>query len=216
MQKVKYKNQNIITYLLSFRIIVLLSNIIFQGIRYMSFGEKIYKIYFSLILAGLLNILINNIVISLIIGHMINYILNGQFYVLFRYLSNKRTMSRNALIEFISIIENYTRLFSPLDILVTGSFCRGKMTKSSDLDIRIYHKGDLISSLKAYTMATTLRFIGLFSKFPIDIYCFSDLTFLDKLNEIEIPVNFLENKYFLKKYPLSVNYKIQLEKLVIE
>lgn len=216
MQKVKYKNQNIITYLLSFRIIVLLSNIIFQGIRYMSFGEKIYKISFSLILAGLLNILINNIVISLIIGHMINYILNGQFYVLFRYLSNKRTMSRNALIEFINIIENYTRLFSPLDILVTGSFCRGKMTKSSDLDIRIYHKGDLISSLKAYTMATTLRFIGLFSKFPIDIYCFSDLTFLDKLNEIEIPVNFLENKYFLKKYPLSVNYKIQLEKLVIE
>ena len=216
MQKVKYKNQNLVSYFLSFKIIIIISNVIFQGIRYMSFGEKIYKISFTILLASLINIQFKNILVSLIISHLINYILNGQFYVLFRYLSNKRTMSRDALNKYISIIEKYIAIFEPIDILVTGSFCRGKMSKSSDLDIRIYHKGDLMSSLKAYMMATTLRFIGIFAKFPIDIYCFSDMTFLDKLDKIEIPVNFLESKVFLEKYPLSVNYKIQLENLIVE
>ena len=100
-------------------------------------------------------------------------------------------MSRDDLDDFISLVEKYIKIFKPLDVLVIGSFCRGKMSKTSDLDMRIYHKNDFISSLKAYMMATVLRFIGLWIKFPIDIFCFSDLKFLDKISKDEIPVNFL-------------------------
>jgi len=215
MPKLKYKDKSFISYLLSFRVIVFLSNIVFQGIRYMSLGEKIYKIFMTLIFTLILNTLLNNVLVSLIFAHLLNYIINGQFYVVFRYLSNSRTMSRDDLNKYILIIEKYINLFKPLDILGTGSFCRGKMGKSSDLDMRIYHKNDFLSSLKAYIMATVLRSIGLYTKFPIDVYCFSDLDFLDKLDKIEIPVNFLENELFLEKYPNSINYKKQLEKLII-
>lgn len=211
MPKIKYKEKDLIAKLLSLRLIVLLSNIIFQGIRYMSLGEKIYKISFTIVLTILLNFLIQNTFISLVIGHLLNYILNGQFYVVFRYLSSKQTMSRKDLDEFIGIVEKYIKVFNPLDVLVIGSFCRGKMSKTSDLDIRLYHEKDFVSSLKAYLMATTLRFFGLLTKFPIDIFCFSDLKFLDKIHKNEIPVNFLENKDFLKKYSHSVNYKTHLE-----
>jgi len=216
MPKVKYKDKSFLSYLLSFRLVVFLSNIVFQGIRYMSFGEKIYKISITIIFAMLVNFVIENIFISVIIGHLINYIVNGQFYVVFRYLSNKQTMSREDLDEYINLIEKYIKIFKPLDVLVIGSFCRGKMSKTSDLDIRLYHKSDLVSSLKAYIMATILRLIGLWIKFPIDIFCFSDLIFLEKIDKDEIPVNFLENKDFLKIYPMSNNYKAHLKKLELK
>ena len=145
-----------------------------------------------------------------------NYIANGQFYVVYRYLSSNQTMSREDLDKYIRLIEKYIKIFKPLDVLVIGSFCRGKMGKTSDLDIRLYHKNDLASSLKAYIMATLLRFIGLWVKFPIDIFCFSNLNFLEKIDKEEIPVNFSENKQFLIKYPTSTNYKNHLKGLELK
>ena len=89
------------------------------------------------------------------------------------------------------------------------------MGKSSDLDIRLYHNDSLLDALKAYFMATILRASGLFMKFPIDIFCFSDLNFLNKINNDEVPVNFLKNDSLLKKFPTSQNYKSHLKKLII-
>jgi predicted nucleotidyltransferase len=213
MPKIKYKNKSFLSYVLSLRVVVLLSNIIFQGIRYMSLGEKIYKLSMTLAFALIVYVFLDNILSSIIIGHLLNYILNGQFYVVFRYLSSKQTMSKEDLDEYIGLIEKYIKIYKPLDVLVIGSFCRGKMSKTSDLDIRLYHKNDFQSSLKAYLMATTLRFIGLWIKFPIDIFCFSDISFLDKISKDEIPVNFLRNDNILEKYTSSVNYKEQIDKL---
>ena len=215
MSKLKYKDTNILTKVLNLKLIVLVSNIVFQGIRYMSFGERIYKIAITILLALFVNGYIGNIFVSVVIGHLLNYILNGQFYVVFRYLSSKRTMSRKDLNEYVELLEKAIGLFKPKDILVIGSFCRGKMGKSSDLDIRLYHKDDFISSISAYIMATYLRFMGLILKFPIDIFCFSDLKFLDKLDKNEVPVNFLKNHKILKKYPTSVNYRPHLKVLKI-
>ncbi|MBT5491039.1 hypothetical protein HOK00_01655 [bacterium] len=179
----------------------------------MSLGEKIYKLSMTLAFALIVYVFLDNILSSIIIGHLLNYILNGQFYVVFRYLSSKQTMSKEDLDEYIGLIEKYIKIYKPLDVLVIGSFCRGKMSKTSDLDIRLYHKNDFQSSLKAYLMATTLRFIGLWIKFPIDIFCFSDISFLDKISKDEIPVNFLRNDNILEKYTSSVNYKEQIDKL---
>jgi len=216
MPKIKYKDKNILKQILSYSWVVLLSNLIFQGIRYMSFGEKIYKISITLILGLIFNLILNNIFISLAIAHFFNYILNGQFYVVFRYLSSKQVMSRKDLDEYIEFMKKEMTKFEILDLLVIGSFCRGKMSSTSDLDIRIFHKSDIISSLKAYLMATKLRYYGLLYKFPIDVYCFSDLSFLDKIKKDEIPVNFLKNKDFLKKYPLSVNIKDHMKVLELK
>ena len=182
----------------------------------MSLGERLYKISITVIFAILIYFVIDNFFISFIIGHLLNYILNGQFYVVFRYLSSKQIMSRVHLDEYIKIIERNITIFKPLDVLATGSFCRGKMSRHSDLDLRIYHSNDFIPSLRAYIMATTLRFIGLCKRFPIDVYCCSDLVFLDKLDKIEIPVNFLQNVEFLEKYPTSSNYIIHMEDLILK
>lgn len=215
MSKLKYQKKTLVHKFLNFKLIVFLSNIIFQGIRYMSFGEKLYKISVTLLLSLPFYFLFNNAYISIIIGHLLNYIFNGQFYVVFRYLSSKRTMSYGDLINYIVLINKLIKIFTPKDILIIGSFARGKMSKSSDLDIRVYHDSSFFNSLKAYFMATLLRAFGLIMKFPIDIFCFSDLVFLDKINKNEIPVNFLKNNMILNRYPTSNTYSKHIKTLEI-
>lgn len=178
MSKIKYSKKNILTILLNFKIIVLISNLIFQAIPYMTNGEKIYKISITLIFTFIINSSLNNIFLSFLIGHIINYIINGQFYVVYRYLSNNETMNKEKLYSYIIFIENVSDFFNPLDIIFTGSFATGQMSRQSDLDIRIYHKRGIINSLKCYFMATFLRLTAIFMKFPIDVYCFSNLSFL--------------------------------------
>ena len=115
--------------------ISLLSNVVFQGVRYMSFGEAVYKASFTIVLAILINLQLGSILLSLIVGHIGNYILNGQFYVVYRHYSSESTMTMGDLNEYISIINRYINLFKPLDVLVIGSFCKGRMKSTSDLDI---------------------------------------------------------------------------------
>lgn len=181
----------------------------------MSIGEKLYKIMVTLLLCLPFYFLIKNIYISLLLGHLLNYILNGQFYVVFRYLSSKRTMSYEDLNSYVALINKLIKIFSPKDVLIIGSFARGMMSKSSDLDIRLYHDSSFFNSIKAYIMATLLRACGLIMKFPIDIFCFSDLKFLNKINKNEIPVNFLNNDMILNCYPTSKNYNKHIETLKI-
>ena len=215
MTKQKFNNRGFIYKILNKKFFVFISNFIVQGLRYMSFGERIYKIFITLISSLIFYLILRYFYMSLLFGHLFNYIFNGQFYVVYRYLSPNRTMRYEDLINFIEIIRKLTKIYKPKDILIIGSFSKGKMGKNSDLDIRLYHNNSFIDSLKAYFMATSLRAYGLFVKFPIDIFCFSDLKFLEKINKDEIPVNFLRDNSFLKKYPKSENYKSHLKKLII-
>jgi predicted nucleotidyltransferase len=144
---------------------------------------------------------------------LLNYIINGQFYVVYRYLTSNEVITLDKLKDFLKEIEKNISIFKPLDVLIIGSFSRGKMSKTSDLDIRIYHKKDFISSIKAYIMATKLRFLGLIKQFPVDVYCFSDIKFMDKIRKDETPVNFLKNKDILKKYKNSPNIKEHMKRL---
>lgn len=211
MPKLKFSDKSIVARVLNIRALVLLSNIVFQGIRYMSFGERIYKIVLSLLLSVPCYLLIGDFLVAIACGHSINYIFNGQFFVAFRYLSSKQVMSKIDLIRFIKLIEGLARKFAVLDVLFIGSFCRGRMSSTSDLDIRIYHKSDLISCVKTYLMASLLRFYGLLYKFPIDVFCFSDMGFLNKISEDETPSNLLHNDDFKNKYPTSMCCKQQLK-----
>jgi hypothetical protein len=213
MQEVNTKKIGFIKYAIS-----LLSNVVFQGVRYMSLGEKVYKASLTILPALLIDLLLDDILLSIFISHMLNYILNGQFYVVYRYYNNRSTMTKSDLDAFLSVVNKYIHIFNPLDVLAIGSFCKGKMSDTSDLDLRIFHEPNLTASINAYLMATLLRLSGLFMKFPIDIYCFSDLSFIDtrKVKVSEIPVNFRKNKDFLNSYPKSMHYLDLLKILVIK
>ena len=189
-------------------------NIIFQGILYMSLGEKFYKISITLLLALFLSTVFDNFVISIICGHVLNYVLNGQFYVVHRYVDSSASMKKDDLANYFLFVEKAINIFNPLDVLIIGGFSRGIIKRTSDLDVRIYHSNTVLGSTKAYLMATVFRFHGLVTRFPIDVFCFSNLDFLDKIREDEIPINFIKNQKILEKYPLSKNYRLQMDKII--
>ena len=125
---------------------------------------------------------------------------------------SRDAISPKGLSEFIDIIGKSYKKFGVADVLVIGSFCRVEMGNSSDLDLRIMHKADYWSSFKAYFYAFYLRFLGVIRLFPMDVYCFSDLTFLDKLRADENPSFFEGDDRFLIKYPNSRPALLLLEK----
>lgn len=215
MPKLKFKKKKFLSFLLNNKIFILIVNFFFQGMRYMSYGEKIFKLSITVSFAIIFYCISGDILISLILGHLANYLLNGQFFVLFRYLSDRPLMSKKKLSAYIYLLEKKIKTYQPLEVAIIGSFCRGKMSTNSDLDIRIYHKADVISSIKCYFMALTLRLHGLFIGFPVDVYCFSDLEFMRKIDVNEVPVNFLKNKDFLKLYPSSPTCEYQMEHLTV-
>jgi len=193
--------------------LMLVRNIIFQGILYMSTGEKIYKLSITFILSIIFYYIFNNLTISILSAHLLNYIINGQFYVVYRYFDPNANMKEGDLLKYISFIERNIIIFKPLDVLIIGGVARGTVKSTSDLDIRIYHNNKMLDSIKAYVMATVFRFYGLVTRFPIDVFCFSNLKFLEKIRKDEIPVNFMNHKDIERKYPLSINYKFQLDKI---
>ena len=189
-------------------------NIIFQGILYMSLGERLYKLSITLLLALFFNAVFDNFLTSIICGHLLNYVLNGQFYVVHRYFDSSASMQKDDLTNYFLFVEKAINIFNPLDVLIIGGFARGIIKSTSDLDVRIYHSKTVLGSIKAYLMATVFRFHGFVTRFPIDVFCFSDLDFLDKIRADEIPINFIKNKKFLEKYPLSKNYRLQMDKII--
>lgn len=218
MSKLKYNTSNLLNKILNLKVLVLLSNLIFQGIPYMTFGEKLYKISITLFFALMFYLMMGDIILSLCFGHVLNYIVNGQFFVVYRYIGKKDTMNFSILKDFLLLIQRQSEIFNPIDILFTGSFSKGTMSRQSDLDIRIYHKAGFVNSVKSYIMASVLRFSGLLMKFPIDVYCFSDLKFLgpNKVHPSEIPVHIRGEEEFLREFPNSCQLDTQVENLVIK
>jgi predicted nucleotidyltransferase len=216
MPKIKYRDKGLVKQILSWKVMVVLSNVIFQGMLYMSMGERLYKLLITIVFGGLVYLIVDDVLISLILGHFLNFVFNGQFYVLYRYLSPKEVMTKEGLLGFLNAVSKVSSILKPKDVLLIGSFCRGGMSKTSDLDIRIFHDKSFFSSLKAYFMASLLRFYGLVFRFPVDIFCFSDLSFLNKISRDEVPACFYKHSDIFGVYPTAELVSKKLETLVIK
>lgn len=207
MSKLKFKRVSF----LNNKYLVFLSNFIFQGMRYMTRGELTFKISFTLFFASIFYFFYSNLLLALIFGHVVNFAFNGQFFVLARYLFSSDALSTSELNEFIDIIGRSFERFGVDDVLIIGSFCRVEMSRTSDLDLRVFHRPDIFSSIKAYLYAFYLRFISMFKKFPMDVYCFSSFTFLDKIREDESPSYYSGVKEYIDKYPDARDVHIVLK-----
>ena len=186
------KNDIVPLWISNNRLFMAIRNFIFQGILYMTWPERAYK---AMIDICLFLIFINffNFVHSLIFAHAINYVLNGQFFVLTRYLFNSALMTEKKIILTMSLADKLKGFFDIKDILITGSGCRNCMTKNSDLDLRVFHSCKPISTLKALIYANILRAYGTFIGCAVDIYCFSNPSFIEKLDKKEKPISIYKN-----------------------
>jgi L-malate glycosyltransferase len=175
--------------------ILILSSWLFQGILYMDATEQIFKIIFDTVLFSLiflgLKILINDqfiILFALIIGHSIDWVINGQIFVLLKNLKLINTDMTHFKNYMAQLGQKTERLGSIEAVAAFGSISRGTLKKSSDLDIRIIRKKGLVNAMITYMFIISCRTFAFLNKFPLDIYMLDDIKTISRHIENEDPL----------------------------
>ncbi len=171
----------------------------------MTTGERSFKLGLTLFFTVPLFAFGLNLVVSMLIAHGLNFLINGQLPVLMRYVVSDVGLTRQKVETALQKISSTAPYWGLKDVLVFGSFCRFQMKSSSDLDLRIYHRPGLLGSLLAYWFALYIRIWANWNFIPIDVYCFTDPAFLDRMREDETPALLLYSKEMQKKYPSTLS-----------
>ena len=175
-------------------------------------GERNFKLVITIILTLSFAFLGVNSITSLLAAHGLNFLINGQLPVLLRYVISDIGLTRDKVGRALAKLKKTAKAWGAVDILVFGSFSRFCMKSTSDLDIRLYHRPGFLNSLTAYSCAVKLRVWANVNFIPIDIYCFSDPNFLNRMREDEVPALLLGSSEMLSRYPSTVSVEEMLKK----
>jgi hypothetical protein len=187
---------------------VLASNWLLQGMRAMSPYEVALKLLLDLLLTGLLVALSGQsvstllVLFALTVAHTLNWIFNGHFFVLLRYI-RPVPQQPGDFERFIQAMARRAKARPHLDgISIYGSYCRGSLHEFSDLDVRFIVQPGFGSGVWGALYCLSERWRALFARFPLDIYCCVEGRGLEWLSETEQPVILLDRSGFLaRRYP---------------
>jgi len=188
------------------------SYFVFQGMRYMTIGERSFKLALTLVFSLPFIAFGCDLLVSMLIAHGLNFLINGQIPVLMRYVVSDVGLTRRKVESALQKISSTARYWGVKDVLVFGSFSRFQMKSSSDLDLRMYHRPDPLSSVLAYCYAVYLRIWANWNFVPIDLYCFTDPVFLDRMRKDEAPALLLDSEEMQQKYPSTLSPEEMLKR----
>jgi predicted nucleotidyltransferase len=174
-----------------------------QGLLYMDRSERIIKTGITASLALIIYPItrggIGTLVKSLALGHILNFLLNGQPWVIAKNLDMVSTPEH----EF----ENRMERLSNLDrhegvaaVLVYGSHVRAESDESSDLDVRVIRYPGFINAVLVPLLVAKERTLANVSRFPLDIYTLDGFDSLEQLREDEQPTALVDKEsYFAEQ-----------------
>jgi hypothetical protein len=158
---------------------VIISNWTCQGMPYMNRYERLYRVTIEIIVIAILSWAVANLMdyykalfASILVVHTLFWSFNGHFYVLMRYLKERK----HDPMRFIAYIEGINERLQGKSFLrgavAFGSLSKDKFSGSSDFDMRFLRKQGLINSLRAFNYCALERARAFFQHFPLDIYVF--------------------------------------------
>ncbi|MCW9057763.1 MAG: nucleotidyltransferase domain-containing protein [Gammaproteobacteria bacterium] len=186
---------------------VIASNWLLQGMRYMNAYEIGMKLALD-VLATLLLVWIFDwwgrpgmILSCLLAAHSLNWIFNGHFFVLMRYVYPVPKTEED-FDRYVQRLKEQAARSRFIDgVAIYGSFCRGQLHEFSDLDVRVIVRSGFINGVAGAWFCLRERFMALFMVFPLDVYCCIGTRGLERLREDEHPVilqdrsGLLDNRY---------------------
>ncbi len=196
---------------------IVLSNWLAQCMLYAETVEVFFRLFFELsiflIICFFYSMFFNTGFYTLffigIITHTISFFINGQFFVLGRFLG----IVNNKLEPFIQypekIRERLKKRKSITCVVMFGSLSRKSFSPTSDLDVRVISEDGFINNFIACFWTFIERFIALINKYPLDIYVVTKYKGLEKLRSDEIPIILFDKKYFIEKqYEKKFDYDL--------
>lgn len=176
-------------------ILLTLSSWTFQGTLYMDTTERYFKITLDLIMILPIFLILNyylnlltSILLAIILAHTLNWIFNGQIFVLLKNLKLIKT-SEQSFKEYLDGIK--IRVENENSIIAAaayGSISREKLKETSDIDIRIIRKSGFINGFKSCVFVLKERSKSFFNKFPLDIYVLDSIDMIGVHIKNEKPV----------------------------
>lgn len=208
MTKKIYANINLgpLTPIFRFKIIIIFTNWLFQGILYADKTEKIFKLCLDMTFAFLLYELAfgsnnpNNLLVAFLISHTFNWIFNGQLFALAKNFGIVHNDPEKIINYAYGVKDRASREKSISSVVLYGSLVRKEIKSTSDLDLRIIRKGGLLNGLRACIFGFKERSRALFYRFPLDMYVIDSSKHLLKMRSDENPVILYDSNGFLNKH----------------
>ncbi|MFC1808878.1 nucleotidyltransferase domain-containing protein [Candidatus Omnitrophota bacterium] len=184
---------------LSTKPLIILSNWVLQGMRYMNWRERVYRICTELLVVGFLFFAGLSLVVSIVVAHTLFWLLNGHIFVLLRYIVNI-SFDQKAFWKYAEQINRRMKKRTYIAACAAfGSISRDTFSVTSDYDVRIIRKQGLLSSVRAFNACAYERLLAFLSGFPIDIYVFDPGDLDEKIDSSENPVIMCDPQGILKK-----------------
>lgn len=183
----------------------------FQGMLYAGRTEVIFKLALSAMMTAALAVILNLVIspmpailIGFILAHTINFLFNGQLYVVLKHFG-PTPHSRDSVVHYLSDLqERLQREPSILAAGVWGSFARGEPNEYPDIDLRIVRRRGTINGLRACWYLLRERSQAFFKRLPLDAYIWDNLKGLSSLRSDEVPIVLHDPESVLKdKYPAA-------------
>ncbi|MBN2387848.1 MAG: nucleotidyltransferase domain-containing protein [Anaerolineales bacterium] len=186
--------------LLGFPAVGLLVHWALQGLLYMDWIERFFKLCLDAILtlafAFLFGMLVPcpyNWFMAFLVAHSLNFLFNSHMWTLLKHYGLISTPQE----RFSQYAERFSqRVASQIYIeyaAVYGSWARGEWASDSDLDVRVVHDG-FVTGLKACVFVFLERARALFHHFPLDIYVMDGYNRLAELRSDEEPVVIVDRR----------------------
>lgn len=194
--------------LFRFKIFIILANWTFQGMLYADKTERSFRLLLDAVMIIILSTIFINLIsnvyvvliLSFFVAHTINWIFNGQLFVLGRYIGIKPN-KQDEFCKYAKQLTNRAQRKKGIDsIALYGSTSRKQLSKSSDLDVRIIRKTGILNGLNACWFALLERSRAFFNRFPLDVYVLDSTDKLGKIRKDEKPIILYDSNDILAKY----------------
>ena len=195
--------------LLRVRIIAVAVAWFFQGMLYAGRTEVIFRLVLCCVMTAILATLLNlvmplpaAIVIGFIVAHTLNFLFNGQLYVVLKHFSPTGHDKESVFHHMVGLQRRLQREPSILAAGVWGSFARGEPNEYPDIDLRIIRRRGTVNGIRACWFLLTERTRALFLRLPLDGYIWDNLSGLSRLRQDEVPIVLHDPQAILKeRYP---------------
>lgn len=195
-------SNRVLSQILRSKLGIIVSYWIFQGMLYADYREVLFKLVLDAALTALLSAILDApVYLSLSVAHTLNMLFNGHVIAMRRHMG----LGINDPARFLAYIESFgDRVKNKPYILgaaAYGSLTRNAYRPTSDIDVRIVPKDDIVSFYCACVFTLAERSRAFLYSFPLDIYVFDVSMLKTKMSLEEAPMvfhdpeNVLENSY---------------------
>ena len=183
--------------------VIIFINWFFQGTRGMQSKELLFRLILELIfILFFYNIIKLNLIFSLIITHTFFWIFFCHFWVVIRYLPFYNNNLVNMNITYKNLIIKVINFKFIDESIIIGSVSKKNKIENinSDFDLRIFFKKCFLEFFLINIFMYYLRFYSFLMKFPLDIYCYDNLSIFKKIDKRDKIRIIKDNKEKIKKY----------------